>query len=59
MASKGLVMKGDDGRIASVAVTDPSGEDIFTYKHTVLALKAWIEILFPYILKDLNAMRFC
>ncbi len=59
MASKGLVMKGDDGRIASLAVTDPSGEDLITYKHTVLALKAWIEILFPYILKDLNAMRFC
>ena len=59
MASKGLIMKGDDGRIASLAVTDPAGEDLITYKHTVLALKAWLEILFPYILKDLNAMRFC
>lgn len=59
MASKGLVMKGEDGSVASVSIKDPAGEDLFTYKHTVLALKAWLEILFPYIIKDLGAMRFC
>lgn len=59
MASKGLVMRGEDGRIASVSINDPSGEDMDTYRHTVAALKAWIEILFPYIIKDLNARRFC
>lgn len=59
MASKGLVMKGEDGSIASVSINDPAGEDLFTYKHTVLALKAWLEILSPYIIKDLGAMRFC
>ena len=59
MASKGLVMKGEDGSIASVSINDPSGADIEVYKHTVSALKAWIGILFPYIIKDLNAIRFC
>ena len=59
MASKGLVMKGEDGSIASVSLNDPSGESIDVYRHTVSALKAWIGILFPYIIKDLNAMRFC
>ena len=59
MASKGLVMKGEDGRIASVSVKDPSGEDAEVHMHTVSALKAWIGILFPYIIKDLGARRFC
>lgn len=59
MASKGLVMKSEDGSVASVTINDPSGGDIEVYKHTVSALKAWIEILFPYIIKDLGAIRFC
>ena len=59
MASKGLVIRGEDGRVASVSVNDPSGEDIGVYLHTVSALKAWIEILFPYIIKDLGTRRFC
>lgn len=59
MASKGLIMKGEDGRVASVSINDPSGEEYDVYLHTVSALKAWIGILFPYIIKDLNARRFC
>jgi protein-tyrosine-phosphatase len=59
MAAKGLVMRGEDGRIASVSVNEPEGDDPDTYRHTVAALKAWIEILFPYIIKDLGARRFC
>lgn len=58
MASKGLVMKGEGGQIASVAIPDPEGQEYEVYKHTVAALKAWIEILFPYIIKDLGAQRF-
>ncbi len=59
MASKGLVIKGEGGQIASVAIPDPSGADYEVYKHTVAALKAWLDILFPYIIKDLGAQRFC
>lgn len=59
MASKGLIMRGEDGRVASVSINDPSGEEFDVYLHTVSALKAWIGILFPYIIKDLNARRFC
>lgn len=59
MASKGLIMRGEDGRVASVSINDPSGEEYDVYLHTVSALKAWIGILFPYIIKDLNARRFC
>ena len=59
MASKGLVMRGEDGRVASISIRDPKGQDADVYLHTVSALKAWLEILFPYIIKDLNARRFC
>lgn len=59
MASKGLVIKSDDGRVASIAIPDPTGKDPDTYAHTLSALKAWLQILFPYIIKDLGAMRFC
>ncbi|MBR1797338.1 MAG: threonylcarbamoyl-AMP synthase [Clostridiales bacterium] len=59
MASKGLVMRGERGEVASLAVNDPAGGDDEAYSHTVAALKAWLEILFPYIIKDLGAMRFC
>ena len=59
MASKGLVIKGEDGRVASISVNDPKGGNADVYEHTAAALKAWIEILFPYIVKDLGARRFC
>lgn len=58
MASKGLVIKGEDGRVASVSIPDPTGENKETYVHTTKAIKAWLEILFPYIVKDLGAERF-
>ena len=32
-------------------------ENYETYLHTAKALNAWLEILFPYILKDLGASR--
>lgn len=54
-ASKGIVIKDEQGRIVSVSIPDPTGENRKTYEHTARALKAWIEILFPYILKDLGA----
>ncbi|MBO7452730.1 MAG: threonylcarbamoyl-AMP synthase [Clostridiales bacterium] len=57
LASKGLVMKDDKGRVISLAIPDPEGENDLTYEHTVKALEAWLKILFPYILKDLGAMR--
>jgi len=58
MASKGLVIKGEDGRVASVSIPDPTGENKETYIHTTKAIKAWLSILFPYIIKDLGAERF-
>ena len=57
MASKGLVMKSEDGRVASVSIPEPEGEDRAVYEHTVSAVKAWLEILFPFILSDLGAER--
>ena len=57
-AAKGLVIKDEQGRIVSVSIPDPKGENKETYVHTVRALKAWLEILFPYILKDLGAEKF-
>ncbi len=54
-ASKGLVIKNEAGKIVSVSIPDPTGENRKTYEHTVKALKAWLDILFPYILKDLGA----
>ncbi|MBR3462745.1 MAG: hypothetical protein IKH20_08710, partial [Clostridiales bacterium] len=56
-AANGLVMKDSSGRVMSISVPDPSGENYETYLHTAKALGAWLEILFPYILKDLGASR--
>ena len=55
--SKGLVIKDEKGRVVSVSIPDPAGENMETYIHTAKALKAWLEILFPYIIKDLGAER--
>lgn len=54
-ASKGLVFKDDQGRVVSISIPDPKGENYATYQHTVKALGAWLKILFPYIIKDLGA----
>lgn len=56
-ASKGLVFKNEDGRIASISIPDPRGENYATYLHTASALKAWLELIFPYVLKDLGIER--
>ncbi len=56
-ADKGLVFKSDDGRIASISIPDPKGENHATYLHTASALKAWLELIFPYVLKDLEIER--
>ena len=56
-AANGLVMKDSSGRVLSISVPDPSGENYQTYLHTAKALNAWIELLFPYILKELGASR--
>lgn len=56
-ASCGLVMKDSAGRVMSISVPDPSGENYQTYLHTAKALNAWLELLFPYILKELGASR--
>lgn len=54
-ASKGIVFKDDKGRVISISIPDPAGENYATYMHTVKALSSWLQILFPYILKDLGA----
>lgn len=54
-ASKGLVIKNEQGNVVSVSIPNPKGENKVTYLHTVKALKAWLEILFPFILKDIGA----
>lgn len=56
-AANGLVMKDSSGRVMSISVPDPSGENYETYLHTARALGAWLELLFPYILKELGASR--
>ena len=56
-ASNGLVMKDTSGRVMSISVPDPSGENYQTYLHTAKALNAWLELLFPYVLKELGASR--
>ena len=56
-ASCGLVMKDSSGHVMSISVPDPSGENYQTYLHTAKALNAWLELLFPYILKELGASR--
>ena len=57
-ASKGLVFKDETGRVVSISIPDPKGENYETYLHTTRALKAWLEILFAYIIKDLGAERY-
>lgn len=56
-ASKGIVIKDERSRVVSVSIPDPKGENRETYVHTVKALAAWLDILFPYIIKDLGASR--
>ena len=56
-AANGLVMKDSSGRIMSISVPDPSGENYETFLHTAKALNAWLELLFPYVLKELGASR--
>lgn len=56
-ASRGLVFKDDKGRVAGVSIPDPEGENQETFNHTAKALKAWIELLFPYILGEIEAQR--
>ena len=56
-AVNGLVMKDSSGKVMSISVPDPSGENFETYLHTAKALGAWLDLLFPYILKDLGASR--
>lgn len=56
-AANGLVMKDSSGRVMSISVPDPTGENYETYLHTAKALNAWLEILFPYILKEVGACR--
>ncbi len=56
-ADKGLVFKSEDGRVASISIPDPRGENKATYLHTASALKAWLELIFPYVLKDLGIER--
>lgn len=57
IASKGLVIKSSDGRTVGVSIPNPKGQNRATYVHTAKALKAWIELLFPYVLKDLGVKR--
>lgn len=56
-ASCGLVFKDAGGRAVSISIPDPRGENEATYMHTVKALKAWLEMLFPYLIKMLGAER--
>ena len=56
-AANGLVMRDSSGKVMSISVPDPTGENYETYLHTAKALNAWLEILFPYIIKELGAAR--
>lgn len=56
-ASCGLVFKDSGGRTVSISIPDPRGENEATYLHTVKAIKAWLEMLFPYLIKSLGAER--
>ena len=56
-ASCGLVFKDNNGRTVSISIPDPRGENEATYMHTVKALKAWLEVLFPYLIKALGTDR--
>lgn len=57
LARKGIVMKDDKGNVISLSIPSPEGETIATHIHVVKALAAWIELMFPYILADLQAER--
>ncbi len=56
-AANGIIFRNEDGKIAAISIPDPRGENEKTYEHTVSALKAWLELLFPYILKQLGIER--
>ena len=56
-ATCGLVFKDANGRTVSISIPDPRGENEATYLHTVKAIKAWLEMLFPYLIKALGAER--
>jgi len=55
-AKKGLVFKDAAGNPVSLAIKEPEG-GADEYVHAVKALSAWLDILFPYILKDLGVER--
>lgn len=57
LASKGMLIKDDKGRVISLAIPDPEGENYATCQQTIKALEAWLRILFPYIIKDIGAER--
>ena len=56
-ASCGLVFKDAGGRLVSISIPDPRGENEATFMHTAKALKAWLEMLFPYIIKTMGIER--
>lgn len=56
-ANCGLVIKNEEGRVVSWSIPDPSGENYVTHLHTVKLIKAYLELVFPYIIKDLGAKR--
>src|SRR5574344_625473 len=56
-AANGIVFRSEKGEVASISVPDPGGENESTYAHTAAALKAWLELIFPYILKAVGAER--
>lgn len=56
-ANCGLVVKNDQGKVLSLSLPDPTGENYETHLHTVKAIKAYLDLLFPYILKDLGVKR--
>ena len=56
-ANCGLVVKNEQGKVLSLSLPDPSGENYETHLHTVKAIKAFLDLLFPYILKDLGVKR--
>lgn len=57
LASKGIIVKDEKGRVVSLSIPDPQGESYATYEHTAKALDAWLKVMFPYIIKDLGAQR--
>lgn len=57
LASKGMVIKDEKGRVVSLSIPNPEGETYATYEHTAKALEAWLKVLFPFIIKDLGAER--